>query len=400
MARLSTCYFCGVATVADLGEICVADDDAATVTLCGDCANKLDRLADAAGAVGLSITDVRETARRTGDPDVSSGASRAAAADTTRHDTERAGDDGEGSTGTDDATTPPAADGRDVETATAATETDSDGEPAGDPAPTTRPTETEPGIPEDARIFTDSTGGEEFEDDPLAGSGERIAESTGTGDGAAGDATTAAEGDTDEATTGAGDATTATGDDTDEPAAVEGDTTTAANETADRSDRTDPRSFAASQAAGGRRETSHGGHERRSNASSGTGTETEPRKTSSDTADAQEAATAEAADGATTAEAADGATTAEAEDAEGEASEAEDGPGLSEVDAATVSRETYDRVVRLLQNRSFPVERDTVVSVAAAAYGIDRRDCDRTIDALIQRDALDEGDDGDELFRA
>ena len=391
MARLSTCYFCGVATVADLGEICVADDDAATVTLCGDCANKLDRLADAAGAVGLSITDVRETARRTGDPDVSSGASRAAAADTTRQDTERAGDDGEGSTGTDDATTPPAADGRDVETATAATETDSDGEPAGDPAPTTRPTGTEPGIPEDARIFTDSTGGEEFEDDPLAGSGERIAESTGTGDGAAGDATTAAEGDTDEATTGAGDATTATGDDTDEPAAVEGDTTTAANETADRSDRTDPRSFAASQAAGGRRETSHGGHERRSNASSGTGTETEPRKTSSDTADAQEAATAEAADGA---------TTAEAEDAEGEASEAEDGPGLSEVDAATVSRETYDRVVRLLQNRSFPVERDTVVSVAAAAYGIDRRDCDRTIDALIQRDALDEGDDGDELFRA
>ncbi len=61
--------------------------------------------------------------------------------------------------------------------------------------------------------------------------------------------------------------------------------------------------------------------------------------------------------------------------------------------------ETYNKVVRLLQNRSFPVERDTVVSVATSAYGLSRRDCEATIDALVEHGVLEESEDGRRLFR-
>jgi hypothetical protein len=70
------------------------------------------------------------------------------------------------------------------------------------------------------------------------------------------------------------------------------------------------------------------------------------------------------------------------------------------VSVATVPRQTYNKVVRLLQNRSFPVERETVVSVAATAYDIDRRNCERTVDALVENGVLDESEDGERLFRA
>jgi len=52
----------------------------------------------------------------------------------------------------------------------------------------------------------------------------------------------------------------------------------------------------------------------------------------------------------------------------------------------------YNKVMRLLQNREFPVDREAFVTVAANAYQVSPADCDRVLDVAIDRGLLDEED--------
>lgn len=52
---------------------------------------------------------------------------------------------------------------------------------------------------------------------------------------------------------------------------------------------------------------------------------------------------------------------------------------------------TYNRVVRLLQNREFPVNRSEFVDLASSAYDIDPDACERVLDHAIERGELVEG---------
>lgn len=61
-------------------------------------------------------------------------------------------------------------------------------------------------------------------------------------------------------------------------------------------------------------------------------------------------------------------------------------------------RAEYNKVVRLLQNREFPVEIEEITVVARSAYRIDRDTTHTILEALIDRGILE--DRGDELVRA
>ncbi|WP_229115540.1 hypothetical protein [Halapricum desulfuricans] len=61
-------------------------------------------------------------------------------------------------------------------------------------------------------------------------------------------------------------------------------------------------------------------------------------------------------------------------------------------------RSEYNKVVRLLQNREFPVEIEEITVVARSAYGIDRDTTHAILNALIENEILE--DRGDELVRA
>ncbi|QSG11896.1 HNH/McrA nuclease domain containing protein [Halapricum desulfuricans] len=61
-------------------------------------------------------------------------------------------------------------------------------------------------------------------------------------------------------------------------------------------------------------------------------------------------------------------------------------------------RSEYNKVVRLLQNREFPVEIEEITVVARSAYGIDRDTTHAILSALIENEILE--DRGDELVRA
>lgn len=56
----------------------------------------------------------------------------------------------------------------------------------------------------------------------------------------------------------------------------------------------------------------------------------------------------------------------------------------------TMSRLENTKVMRLLENREFPVDKDEFVTVAANAYQISRADCEKVIDLAIEHDLLRE----------
>jgi predicted nucleic-acid-binding protein len=53
---------------------------------------------------------------------------------------------------------------------------------------------------------------------------------------------------------------------------------------------------------------------------------------------------------------------------------------------------TYNRVVRLLQNREFPVDRDEIEAVATNAYELSHEEFDAVIRLAIDRGVLEEED--------
>ncbi|WP_459194252.1 hypothetical protein [Halosimplex sp. J119] len=56
----------------------------------------------------------------------------------------------------------------------------------------------------------------------------------------------------------------------------------------------------------------------------------------------------------------------------------------------SMTRLENTKVMRLLENREFPVDRDEFVTVAANAYQVSRDDCDKVIDLAVEHDLLRE----------
>lgn len=71
-------------------------------------------------------------------------------------------------------------------------------------------------------------------------------------------------------------------------------------------------------------------------------------------------------------------------DREAGAGSDDDGPALSALE--------YNKVMRLLQNREFPVDRDEIRTVAVNAYDIDAAEFDAVIDAAVARGLIAEED--------
>ena len=74
-----------------------------------------------------------------------------------------------------------------------------------------------------------------------------------------------------------------------------------------------------------------------------------------------------------------------------------DAPESSGTEQRNVSRSAYNRVVKLLQNRTFPVETAAIVTVADSAYDIDDGESQAILDALVDRGVIER--DGDNLRR-
>ncbi len=99
----------------------------------------------------------------------------------------------------------------------------------------------------------------------------------------------------------------------------------------------------------------------------------------------------EPSDGQETSEQAEPDETPEGAAAE-PAPESADQPS-DETAETTISALEYNKVMRLLQNREFPVDRTEFEQVAANAYGVARSDCTEVIDLAIDRGLLAEDDD-------
>lgn len=94
--------------------------------------------------------------------------------------------------------------------------------------------------------------------------------------------------------------------------------------------------------------------------------------------------------------------TDEEESEEATAATRVDGEGESESGATAQSKTTisaleYNRVMRMLQNREFPVDRGEIEVVAANAYDLAQSECAQVIDLAVDRGLLDERDG--ELYR-
>ena len=91
-----------------------------------------------------------------------------------------------------------------------------------------------------------------------------------------------------------------------------------------------------------------------------------------------------------------GGATDEADAADSGAQGGTDGKSKGDGDAGsartTISALEYNKVMRLLQNREFPVERREIETIAANAYDLAERDCARVIDLAVDRGLLREED--------
>ncbi|PSP26750.1 hypothetical protein BRC65_09600 [Halobacteriales archaeon QH_2_65_14] len=91
-----------------------------------------------------------------------------------------------------------------------------------------------------------------------------------------------------------------------------------------------------------------------------------------------------------------GGATDEADAADSGAQGGTDGKSKGDGEAGsartTISALEYNKVMRLLQNREFPVERREIETIAANAYDLAERDCARVIDLAVDRGLLREED--------
>jgi hypothetical protein len=80
-------------------------------------------------------------------------------------------------------------------------------------------------------------------------------------------------------------------------------------------------------------------------------------------------------------------------DGSGDEGDGDDGSDGSDSNRdITLSRLENTNVMRLLQNREFPVDRDDFVVVASSAYEVSPRHCEKVIDLAVKHDLLHEED--------
>ncbi|MFC7141857.1 hypothetical protein ACFQMA_18730 [Halosimplex aquaticum] len=84
----------------------------------------------------------------------------------------------------------------------------------------------------------------------------------------------------------------------------------------------------------------------------------------------------------------DGGTGASGDGASGGGSTGDGGSGPQR--DVSMTRLENTKVMRLLENREFPVDRDEFVTVAANAYQVSRDDCDKVIDLAVEHGLLRE----------
>ena len=84
--------------------------------------------------------------------------------------------------------------------------------------------------------------------------------------------------------------------------------------------------------------------------------------------------------------------TADSTDDGGKAGDGEGSDEESEPARTTVSALEYNKVMRLLQNREFPVDRAEIQAVAANAYGLAELECAEVIDLAVDRGLIAERD--------
>ncbi len=79
-------------------------------------------------------------------------------------------------------------------------------------------------------------------------------------------------------------------------------------------------------------------------------------------------------------------------DAEPASTEEQSADQTDDQPQTTISALEYNKVMRLLQNREFPVERSEIETVAASAYSLSEQECAEVIDLAVDRDLLEESD--------
>ncbi|WP_226023176.1 hypothetical protein [Halomicrobium salinisoli] len=86
----------------------------------------------------------------------------------------------------------------------------------------------------------------------------------------------------------------------------------------------------------------------------------------------------------------DGRSAADVASDRSEAAEADEGTGDPTDGEPSLTRLEYNKVMRLLQNREFPVDRAEIKAVATNAYEISDDEFERIIDAAVEHDLIDE----------
>lgn len=374
MDHLSSCYFCGATLDAPLDIYRITDEsgEEATITLCQACHRKVETVFDAAGIDRLeSDTDA---VPQTEQSDSVSTEARVAGSDTTTavsddETTDEKGTEESDASGDEDDTSDPDL-ASDIEAMTAV----EDEKPGTDTDETLRE-EMEPDIPDEFESGGDTSGETAGEDGTVedVGSEETAAENiafegkyTGNdgADNEAGDAVEQGE----------------TGD-----SEMDGD-------------EIDPDVLEADQVATGETEVE----------------EVLPTESQDDSAEADSGVDAgnttdgespdltiddeqvESPDQEETDSPDETVTVDSVTDRSGEGSTSQSGNGEPTARTSITALE-YNKVMRLLQNREFPVERAEIVEVAASAYNLAESDCAEVIDLAVDRGLLDE--EGGQLVR-
>ncbi len=117
-----------------------------------------------------------------------------------------------------------------------------------------------------------------------------------------------------------------------------------------------------------------------------TATADDPLTTESDASDILVDPEADDGPGAETADESTGETASETE----VGGQTNDGDGESLAAQTTISALEYNKVMRLLQNREFPVDREEIEAVATNAYDLRQSECAEVIDLAVDRGLIDE----------
>lgn len=80
------------------------------------------------------------------------------------------------------------------------------------------------------------------------------------------------------------------------------------------------------------------------------------------------------------------------DDEPAESRDTDDGSTGDDGAQTTVSALEYNKVMRLLQNREFPVERAEIVALAANAYELTEAECGEVVDLAVDRGLVDQED--------